>query len=794
MLNIQTSNMCQFLPQDVVKNFPLMTPQERFLNTVRAVGEGKLVDQFDLLKEHQKIIDNCNGTIITKQGTLEGLKNKLEGMSHKKDRFDELDNIRTHKKLAEKKLKWRIFSKDIQDAKDFKKSKEVVDKEVQEIEKAIEKCKEVDQLKEAEIDKLQEMMQVPEMTIQATESMMVEPVHDSKMAELEHIEQMITGEEEEKMDRQNRLKTAQAEVERIQRELKYTAPDTVLDTEIAKQRERENEINNKIHTLASSKTDMSHELKSKQQSRKSLEKALYDLRSVETQKLNQLNKANPDCWGAVMHIRQNMSTWRKQGKFKHGVYEPAVLSLTVHNLDHSLYIEKEAGSQQLEAFVCEDASEANILMEELRKQFHRVSVIHGDLDKMDQFQGPHGDRFKSRPSPEQMEKLKFVGYVGDMFSGPDAVKTHLFLHTGVFNTAVFAEETQWTPSIGDMFPNLRKYYVGKMLNTVRISKYSKQVLRTEDDLSLFKPQRFKINYDQDEIGRLDKQINEISSVIATLEKQIMRINDSEAKIRQELSQLKREIAENQEAKATKRKLEISLKMKKEIVDELSRPFDSTKVEKFKEDKKKVTSELVKHCLELNESLAKSSIQYIRRDLLRKRQNHLHEKFSFNSNELAKLQVELKEKEKLRNVEHKKLEKSKNKLRDSKDAAHGCTADESKDVQKKPPPGYAAKFETIEANDIEELEAYIESLAKELKNEDKMIQDQVKFSKQYNERKESIERMEAEIQDLKSKKDEALAASKDISTTGVQKLEDLLAKVNDKFSAYFASLGYSGQVT
>ena len=26
-LNIQTNNMCQFLPQDVVKNFPLMSPQ-----------------------------------------------------------------------------------------------------------------------------------------------------------------------------------------------------------------------------------------------------------------------------------------------------------------------------------------------------------------------------------------------------------------------------------------------------------------------------------------------------------------------------------------------------------------------------------------------------------------------------------------------------------------------------------------------------------------------------------------------------------------------------------------------
>ena len=54
-LNIQTGNMCQFLPQDVVKNFPLMTPQERFLSTV---GEGRLVEQFDILKDIQKIVDN----------------------------------------------------------------------------------------------------------------------------------------------------------------------------------------------------------------------------------------------------------------------------------------------------------------------------------------------------------------------------------------------------------------------------------------------------------------------------------------------------------------------------------------------------------------------------------------------------------------------------------------------------------------------------------------------------------------------------------------------------------------
>ena len=40
---------------------------------------------------------------------------------------------------------------------------------------------------------------------------------------------------------------------------------------------------------------------------------------------------------------------------------------------------------------------------------------------------------------EQLQNLQFVGYVGDMFTGPEAVRTHLFMHTGVFNTAGNAE-------------------------------------------------------------------------------------------------------------------------------------------------------------------------------------------------------------------------------------------------------------------------------------------------------------------------------------------------------------------
>ena len=83
--------------------------------------------------------------------------------------------------------------------------------------------------------------------------------------------------------------------------------------------------------------------------------------------------------------------------------------------------------------------------------------------------------------------------------------------------------------------------------------------------------------------------------------------------------------------------------------------------------------------------------------------------------------------------------------------------------------------------------------KDIQAEDTIISQQVKIRKNFAEKKESIERLEAELEDLRRKKTEADAESNNISTVGVQKLQDLIVNVNDKFSSYFADLGYAGQV-
>ena len=61
------------------------------------------------------------------------------------------------------------------------------------------------------------------------------------------------------------------------------------------------------------------------------------------------------------------------------------------------------------------------------------------------------------------------------------------------------------------------------------------------------------------------------------------------------------------------------------------------------------------------------------------------------------------------------------------------------------------------------------------------------------KKSSVDKLESELEVLRKQKHDASKESEMISTVGVKKLQTLIEKVNDKFSSYFADLGYAGQV-
>ena len=284
----------------------------------------------------------------------------------------------------------------------------------------------------------------------------------------------------------------------------------------------------------------------------------------------------------------------------------------------------------------------------------------------------------------------------------------------------------------------------------------------------------------------------------TNNKHIQKISDTVVKNKQEISQIKKDIVENNELKVNKSKLEITLKHKKELLAEMTRPKSDenheSKMAEYKHNKMVLAKELVKHMQTMQETHAKSNLQYLERELLYVKQFHLQEKYSENSSRLNNLMAEVKDQQAALTPEEKRLDRWKERLRKSKDDAHSCTADESKDVSKKPPPNYGILFDQIEARTVEDLEAHIDAIAKDLKTDEKLMKDQEKINRSYQEKKQSMDTLTEEIAQLREDKDAGLKESETISTSGVQRLKDLIDNVNDKFSAYFADLGYAGEVS
>ena len=288
--------------------------------------------------------------------------------------------------------------------------------------------------------------------------------------------------------------------------------------------------------------------------------------------------------------------------------------------------------------------------------------------------------------------------------------------------------------------------------------------------------------------------------IQTNSKQLQTVSDTVEENKKEMKAVKAEIQQIQEGKVQKQKLEITLKHKQELVEQLVQPtnaiFHETRMLEFREKRREATKALAALMTKMAEEQGKGMIQAMEKEMLYLQQFHLTQVYSENSSQLASLRSELGEQEAALLPEEVKLDQWKSRLRESKDNAHGCTADEPTDVPvaKKPPPGYAARFETIEAKTLEQLEAHLEHLDSELRSEQKTMRDQAKVQQRYDELEKGLEAVEGEVESLASSRGEKVTEREAISTTGVRKVQELINKVSAKFGDYFAELGYSGEVT
>ena len=128
------------------------------------------------------------------------------------------------------------------------------------------------------------------------------------------------------------------------------------------------------------------------------------------------------------------------------------------------------------------------------------------------------------------------------------------------------------------------------------------------------------------------------------------------------------------------------------------------------------------------------------------------------------------------------DRDKRALQERHSEARKATVILSDDIKYKRPEEWQTRFDKLGSNDENVLSALHDECESELK-----------LNRSYQEKKQSMDTLTEEIAQLREDREAALKGSETISTGGVQRLKDLIDNVNDKFSAYFADLGYAGEV-
>merc|ERR1712223_1601163 len=198
--------------------------------------------------------------------------------------------------------------------------------------------------------------------------------------------------------------------------------------------------------------------------------------------------------------------------FKHEVHEPMMMVL--QPTDYTAHLEKVIGRNDLEAFVCEDPDDANLLMNTLRKQerLKRINVATSSPNTNDQFRNPLKDIPKGF-------KVKFLNEV--LGPCPPAIKNHLCQKHKLHNIPVFEQDP------GTIIEELPKYFFKFTIFVNKRSNYAKDTFTSTDYIDTPDKNKYlKDNHASDGTGdNLEEKLEETLRFREQIE---TRISKSEA--------------------------------------------------------------------------------------------------------------------------------------------------------------------------------------------------------------------------------------------------------------------------
>ncbi|XP_071488629.1 structural maintenance of chromosomes protein 5-like [Diadema antillarum] len=772
-MNIQIGNLCQFLPQEKVSEFAQMNHIELLEKTEQAVGDADLYKDHQTLKERHSNEKELQQQLKNKQDRLGRLRQENSRFERDVERFREREKTLEEIETMEKKKAWLLYDEKRQIFEACKKEKKSLEKLVMERERRAQPL-------EAKLKGMLKKLSALEDQRKAVASdcSKQESIITRKQRELGNLAEEITKVQEElrakkaqEQERASKIHEWKKEVQGWKNKLETLEPDDNIKPQLAANMAELNRVTQETTQISTKCSNIKVERDNIKGEIGALNKRLKQVNDLRDQRLRLLRNKFPDTVNAVMWLRSN------RDQFKKPIHEPIALVLKIGDKDYAKYVERSIPSQDLLAFVCEDADDQDKFITEVRdKQGLRVNVVKSPAEPLSSF---------NPPKPIQQQGFGFQCYLKDLVTAPDAVMAYLCKLHKLHLIPLGNDDTERNVDRVIEHSGLRSFYTPGYHYSVKQSRYGDRIKSSLSsqvrEAKLLGVSNIDMNEKRDleaQIQAKERDMQAAKTEFEDYEKQHLqctkRINELKD-IRTNLNRSKNQRRTIQQNINTK--LELIRKREAQAVDlEQAKLEANQSIQRFNNQKltiiKKIC-ELNKSCLHF--AMRKVSL-FFQHEVCNRAKVELEAKINEDKSEEQQLLGKLQEVQ-------ESLDQVKKEARALLGEARRKTGSES------PSDPLRKLFEQY-TNNLDELESQIHMKQTQA---DLQYPTDRRVVMDYEKRKKEIRTVEAEVAADQNVLQEHATRITSLKETWLERLNDHIAKINSKFSLFFSKMGCAGEV-
>ncbi|XP_046855168.1 structural maintenance of chromosomes protein 5-like [Xenia sp. Carnegie-2017] len=776
-LNIQISNLCQFLPQEKVVEFAKMSPQELLVATEKAIGPP------DMWQNHQDLIalgkrgKDMEASLSEKKEHLENLQQQNSRLEHEVKRYKEREKHLEKVRQLQKKKPWAEYEELRVQFVDKKKTRDALKKDVDAArkqnapleKKKNEAVKKVQQCNE-DTKEMGNRGRVAHQNFKNKKDKLDESLDKVKDKENE-LKQMV----DQQKNLQNKIASLEGIVEGLKEELEgLPAPETFqprlleINNEARALQLEINKIQTDANNIKEERTNAGLQLRS-------VKDRLARLEDLKNQRLEFLRSHFKDTYNAIMWLREN------QQKFENCVHEPIMLLVNMKDINNAKFLEMVIPGNDMRSFVCETRKDLLLFLSEVRdKQGLRVNAVAPPDEPLESFQ-PHR-------SIEQIRRWGFHHYLNELFTAPDPVMRYLCQNCKIHEIPLGDDHTEKHADEVIRNSGLCHFYTPLLRYSVKTSRYGDREKSTLT--SAVKPAKiFSISVDMEQKRRLELEKQEIEKTLRESEEGLKLLITADQNEHVKLEKLRNEKKDLQKKQSRHRTVinqietkEKSIELKKsEMPDiDVEREIINLAIKKIHEERIGFVEKMqidVKTCLELSKERLLIGMKQARAVM---EQANIVNVMRQASEQLVNLENEFQAIQ----AEVDGIRKqAKQQLRVAKKATDTAEGSELSDDYK--------KMFSVYPDTVQEIEEMIHS---EKAKADCNYQTNPQVIEEYERRKKEIEELTQIIANNSHEIQNKDTQLETLKESWLKPLKELLAKINEKYSGFFRKLQCAGEVS